>query len=74
MLHDTQRMSAPSAASVSMSTPVWIVMWSEPAMRAPFSGCDGPYSSRTDMRPGISVSAMFSSFRPNAARPISATM
>ena len=32
--------------SVSISTAVWIVMCSEPAMRAPFSGCFGPNSSR----------------------------
>ncbi len=41
MLQETQRMSAPSAASVSISTAVWIVMCSEPAIRAPFSGCFG---------------------------------
>ena len=40
MLHDTQRTSAPSASSVSMSTPVWMVMWSEPMMRTP-RGCAG---------------------------------
>ena len=38
MLHEAQRTSAPSATSVSISTAVWIVMCSEPAMRAPFSG------------------------------------
>mmetsp|Transcript_2057 Transcript_2057/g.4188 ORF Transcript_2057/g.4188 Transcript_2057/m.4188 type:complete len:219 (+) Transcript_2057:967-1623(+) len=38
MLQDTQRTSAPSASSVSMSTPVWMVMWSEPMMRTPASG------------------------------------
>ncbi len=38
MLHDAQRTSAPSAVSVSISTAVWIVMCSEPAIRAPFSG------------------------------------
>jgi hypothetical protein len=38
MLQDAQRTSAPSATSVSISTAVWIVMCSEPAMRAPFSG------------------------------------
>src|SRR5687768_10449645 len=58
MLHEAQRSSAPSAASVSMSTAVWIVMCSDPAMRAPASGCDFANSSRTDMRPGISVSAI----------------
>ena len=41
MLHETQRMSAPSAFRVSISTAVWMVMCSEPAMRAPFSGCAG---------------------------------
>jgi hypothetical protein len=46
--------------SVSISTAVWIVMCSEPAMRAPFSGCDSPpYSgAAVAIRPGISVSAM----------------
>merc|ERR1719324_2071425 len=38
MLHEHQRMSPPSFLSVSMRTAVWIVMWSEPAMRAPLSG------------------------------------
>ena len=41
MLHDAQRTSAPSAVSVSMRTAVWIVMCSEPVMRAPLSGCCG---------------------------------
>ena len=39
MLHEAQRISAPSAFSVSISTAVWMVMCSEPVMRAPFSGC-----------------------------------
>ncbi len=38
MLHDAQRTSAPSATRVSMSTAVWMVMCSEPVMRAPVSG------------------------------------
>ena len=38
MLQETQRTSAPSAVSVSISTAVWIVMCSEPMMRAPLSG------------------------------------
>jgi hypothetical protein len=42
MLHDAQRTRAPSAVSVSISTAVWIVMWSEPVMRAPASGCSAP--------------------------------
>ena len=57
MLQEAQRTSAPRAVSVSMRTAVWTVMWSDPAMRAPFSGCAAPYSSRRAMRPGISCSA-----------------
>ena len=38
MLHETQRTSAPSSASVSMSTAVWMVMCRLPMMRAPASG------------------------------------
>ena len=40
-----------------MSTAVCTVMCSDPAIRAPFSGCDAPNSSRSAMRPGISFSA-----------------
>jgi hypothetical protein len=54
-------------ARVSISTAVWIVMCREPAMRAPLSGLVAPYSSRNAIRPGISVSAMSSSLRPNSA-------
>jgi hypothetical protein len=74
MLQLTQRTFAPSATSVSMSTAVWMVMCSEPVMRAPRSGCDGPNSSRNAMRPGISCSASWISLRPNAARERSATL
>ena len=73
MLQEAQRTSAPSATSVSISTAVWMVMCSEPAMRAPFSGCVSPNSSRIDIRPGISVSAMVISVRPQSARPMSFT-
>ena len=59
--------------SVSISTAVWMVMCSEPAMRAPLSGFFAAYSSRTAMRPGISVSAMSISLRPHEARPMSLT-
>ena len=74
MLQDTQRMSAPSAFRVSISTAVWIVMCSEPAMRAPFSGCALANSSRIAIRPGISVSAMEISLRPQSASEMSLTM
>ena len=74
MLQEAQRTSAPSAFSVSISTAVWIVMCSEPAMRAPFNGCLAAYSFRIAIRPGISVSAMSISARPQSARPISLTL
>ena len=64
MLQQHQRTSAPSAVSVSISTAVWIVMCSEPVIRAPFSGCASAYSSRVCMRPGISCSASTISLRP----------
>src|SRR5436190_22281528 len=73
MLQEAQRTSAPSAVRVSISTPVWMVMCSEPAMRAPLSAFFGPYSSRVAIRPGISISAMVSSLRPQSARPMSFT-
>src|SRR5271166_3128677 len=74
MLHDAQRTSAPSALSVSMSTAVWMVMCREPAMRAPRSGCCGANSSRIAIRPGISVSAIAISLRPQPASATSATL
>jgi hypothetical protein len=67
------RTSAPSAASDSISTAVWIVMCNEPAIRAPASGLLRPNSARTDIRPGISVSAIAISRRPKSAWPMSAT-
>ena len=67
MLQVAQRTSAPSAFSVSISTAVWIVMCSEPVMRAPRSGCSAANSSRIAIRPGISVSAMRISLRPQSA-------
>ena len=73
MLQDAQRTSAPRWVSVSISTAVWIVMCSEPAMRAPRSGCSGPNSSRVAIKPGISVSAMAISLRPQSAKPMSLT-
>ena len=42
MLQEAQRTSAPRATRVSMRTAVWIVMCSEPAMRAPASGFSVP--------------------------------
>ena len=42
MLQVAQRTSAPRSTRVSMSTAVWIVMCSEPAMRAPARGWSAP--------------------------------
>ena len=74
MLHEAQRSSAPSATSVSISTAVWMVMCSEPVMRAPLSGWAAAYSWRMAIRPGISVSAIWISLRPQLARPMSAML
>src|SRR3954452_13862297 len=74
MLQLAQRTSAPSDVSVSISTAVWIVMWSEPVIRAPLSGCSAAYFSRRDMRPGISCCASSISLRPYSARERSATL
>ena len=43
-------------------------------MRAPFSGLLLPYSSRSAISPGISVSAIAISLRPQSARLMSATL
>ena len=74
MLQLAQRTSAPSATRVSISTAVCTVMWSEPVIRAPLSGCLAPNSSRVCIRPGISTSARAISLRPKSARPMSATL
>src|SRR5690348_8988115 len=74
ILQEAQRTFAPRATSVSIRTAVWIVMCSEPVMRAPRSGCDSPYSRRVAIRPGISCSASWISLRPKAAKPRSATL
>src|ERR1700730_11490118 len=50
-----------------------MVMCSEPAMRAPRSGCCAANSCRIAIRPGISVSAILISLRPQSARPRSLT-
>src|SRR5437764_12593423 len=57
-----------------MSTAVWIVIWIEPAMRAPANGWLSPNSARRAIRPGISSSARRISLRPKSARSMSATL
>jgi hypothetical protein len=74
MLQEAQRTWAPRAVRVSISTAVWMVMCRLPVMRAPFSGWLAANSSRMAMRPGISVSAMRISLRPQSARARSATL
>src|SRR5580700_2824611 len=74
MLQLTHRTSAPRATSVSISTAVWMVMWSDPAMRDPRRGFDAPNSARMAMRPGISCSARVISARPKSASARSATL
>src|SRR5438132_876708 len=49
-------------------------MCRHPAILAPASGFEVPNSSRRAIRPGISVSAISISFRPNSASPRSATL
>ena len=73
MLHEAQRTCAPSAVSVSISTAVWIVMCSDPVIRAPVSGLEAPNSCRSAISPGISVSAISISLRPKPAREMSFT-
>ena len=74
MLQLTQRTSAPSAVSVSMSTAVWMVMCRLPMIRAPASGWASAYSARSAIRPGISTSASSISLRPHGASDRSATL
>ena len=74
MLQLAQRTSAPSATSVSISTAVCTVMWSDPVIRAPLSGLESANSSRVAISPGISCSARRISLRPNSACPRSATL
>ncbi len=57
-----------------MRTAVWMVIWSDPEILAPLSGCDGPYSFLMAMSPGIYTSARSISLRPQLARLISFTL
>src|SRR5918994_5914117 len=74
MLQEAQRTSAPRAFSVSISTAVWKVMCSDPAMRAPFRGWRAANSWRIPISAGISDSAIRISLRPQSARARSATL
>merc|ERR1719159_1570859 len=70
MLQLDQVTSAPSSTRVSMRT----AMWTQPAMRAPLSGLDGPYLVRIFISPGISFSDISITLRPHSARLMSATL
>ena len=74
MLQEAQRTSAPRLTRVSMSTAVWIVMCSEPEIRAPASGLTSAYSRRSAISPGISFSARRISLRPYSASERSLTL
>ena len=74
MLQRAQRTSAPSATSVSISTAVWIVMCSEPVMRAPLSGCCGAVLLAHGHQAGHLVLGERISLRPKSASERSATL
>ena len=74
MLQEHHLMSPPRALRVSMSTAVWMVMWRDPAMRAPLRGASPPNSLREAIKPGISTSAIWISLRPKSASEMSATL
>ena len=73
MLQEDQVTWAPRAVSVSISTAVCTVMWRQPAILQPERGLEWAYLARRDMRPGISFSAIWMAFLPEAARVMSAT-
>jgi hypothetical protein len=74
MLHELQRTVAPRCIKVSINTAVLIVMCRQPTIRAPVSGRVAPNSSRKAISPGISVSAIAISRRPQSASAMSATL
>jgi len=74
MLHELHRTVAPRCIKVSINTAVWIVMCRQPTILAPASGCAAPNSSRRAISPGISVSAIAISRRPQSASAMSATL
>ena len=74
ILHEDQRTSAPRSTNVSINTPVWIVICMQPKILAPFSGCCAWYFFLIVMSAGISLSAIVSSFLPQSASDISATL
>ncbi len=74
ILQEVQRTSAPRDSRVSISTAVWMVIWIQPKILAPDSGCSAWYLVRSAISAGISDSAMEISFLPHSAKLISATL
>ena len=74
ILHDDHLTSAPKFTRVSINTAVWIVIWRQPRIFAPFKGNFPLYSLLRAINPGISVSANEISFLPKSARDISFTL
>jgi len=74
MLHDDQRTCAPRCTKVSINTAVWIVICKQPAMRAPFNGFFGPYSSRMAIRPAFQFRQSRFLLRPPIAKAMSLTL
>lgn len=67
ILQDAHLTSAPSSCNVSIKTAVYIVMWRDPEIFAPWSTFLGPNSDLTPINPGISISAISNSLLPKSA-------
>ena len=74
MLQDDHETCNPRATRVSIRMAVCIVIWRQPAIRAPLSGCDGPHFAHIYMRPGFSFSVICISLQLKAASEVSATL
>ena len=74
MLQDDHLTSAPKSTKVSINTAVCIVICKQPIIFAPFKGDFPAYSSLKAISPGISLSAIEISFRPNSACDKSLTL
>ena len=67
MLKEDQVTLAPSSMRVLISTAVWMVMWRQLVILAPWRALEGPYFCQRYIRPDISFSARVSSFLPQSA-------
>jgi hypothetical protein len=71
MLQEHHLTSAPNSVNVSINTAVYIVIWSDPIILAPFKLYLGPYSYLHDINPGISTSANYISYLPYSCKEMS---